>query len=382
MERLNIPTTLKIGFQKRNDTYSGKLAYVTYVNKKNEIAKHYSWEGWRDKSIDVETFENVPMEGFVLNRKVGGYKSGWNFRQTKCRVYDPRGFELEISIENLLYILQECTSTKGKGLEGKFVYAWNGADLLLLPVDSEDYKASMELQQKQEKITIRGLKVGSAYKGKYEDYLVYLGKLEWYGWKHLYDDYYSYEITKVIIPTFIDINKGKFVGYKNMNNIDYLIEENVLTFDEIEDYIDKFKSTDAYRTQFIDKLSSKYNLTKWNEIECDAYDEYNYGGSRKNLYEKLPDKDYITGISCIKKRDSVKIKEEYKLFLENRILKKENYFNWHWDEVSINNMDLTYMSDGDGYLEKICFSSTDGKGLIDFFVIDNLSNIEIKINNL
>ena len=79
-DRLNIPSTLKIGFQKRTDTYSDKLAYVTYLNKKNEIAKFNSWEGWRDKNIEVETYDNVPMEGFVLNRKVGGYKSGWDFR--------------------------------------------------------------------------------------------------------------------------------------------------------------------------------------------------------------------------------------------------------------------------------------------------------------
>jgi hypothetical protein len=36
----------------------------------------------------------------------------------------PRGFEFEISIPNLLYILQECNSTKG--LDGEFVYAWDG----------------------------------------------------------------------------------------------------------------------------------------------------------------------------------------------------------------------------------------------------------------
>ena len=105
-ERLNIPQTLKVGFQKRSDTYSGKLAYVTYINKKNEIAKQTSWDGWRSKDIDVETYDNVPTEGFVLNRRTGGYKSGWNFRQTYCRVYDPRGFEVEISMENLLYIIK------------------------------------------------------------------------------------------------------------------------------------------------------------------------------------------------------------------------------------------------------------------------------------
>ena len=181
-ERLNIPQTLKVGFQERSDTYSGKLAYVTYINKKNEIAKQTSWNGWRSKDIEPETYDNVPTEGFVLNRRTGGYKSGWNFRQTYCRVYDPRGFEVEISMENLLYILQECTSTKGKGLEGTFVYAWEGPTLILLPAESEDYKASTELQNKQEKISIKDLKVGASYKGKEKDYLIYIGKMEWFLW--------------------------------------------------------------------------------------------------------------------------------------------------------------------------------------------------------
>ena len=168
-ERLNIPQTLKIGFNERGDTYTGKLAYVTYVNAKGEIAKQVSWNGWRNKNIDVETYDNEPTEGFVLNKHAGGYKSGWNFRQSKCRVYDPRGFEFEITVENLLFILQECTSTKGKGLEGKFVYAWSGPDLVLLPIDSEDYRASTELMDKKEKITVRSLKLGAAYKGKEDD---------------------------------------------------------------------------------------------------------------------------------------------------------------------------------------------------------------------
>jgi hypothetical protein len=58
---------------------------------------------------------------------VGQWLESWS---TYCRVYDPRGFEFEISIPNLLYILQECTSTKGKGLDGEFVYAWDGKDLV------------------------------------------------------------------------------------------------------------------------------------------------------------------------------------------------------------------------------------------------------------
>lgn len=150
-EKLNIPDKIKVGFQERDDTYTGKLSYVTYINKKGKLAKEISWEGWRDKKITPLELDNVPTEGFVLNKKAGGYSTGWNHRQTYCRVYDPRDFEFEISIENLLYILQECTSSKGKGLEGKFVYAWSGKDLVLLPVDSLDYKMSKQLIDSTEK---------------------------------------------------------------------------------------------------------------------------------------------------------------------------------------------------------------------------------------
>lgn len=264
-ERLNIPQTLKVGFNERGDTYTGKLAYVTYVNAKGEIAKQVSWNGWRNKNIDVETYDNEPTEGFVLNRHAGGHKSGWNFRQSKCRVYDPRGFEFEITIENLLFILQECTSTRGKGLEGKFVYAWSGPDLVLLPVDSEDYKASTTLINKKEKLSIKTLKLGAAYKGKDDDYLIYIGKMDWYVWSNVSDgNSYSRKLDKVSMPTFVSTNQNKFMGYKNLDrSIDFLIEENVITPEEIENHIDNFKSTVAYKGQFVDKLTIGDSLEEW-----------------------------------------------------------------------------------------------------------------------
>jgi hypothetical protein len=265
-ERLNIPQTLKVGFNERGDTYTGKLAYVTYVNAKGEIAKQVSWDGWRNKNIDVETYDNEPVEGFVLNRHAGGYKSGWNFRQSKCRVYDPRGFEFEITIENLLFILQECTSTRGKGLEGKFVYAWSGPDLVLLPVDSEDYRASTNLINKKEKLTVKTLKLGASYKGRDDDYLIYIGKMDWYVWSNVNVDYGRYyrKLDKVSMPTFVSTNQNKFMGYKNLDrSIDYLIEENVITPEEIENHIDNFKSTVAYKGQFVDKLTIGDSLEEW-----------------------------------------------------------------------------------------------------------------------
>lgn len=71
-----------MGFQTRNDTYTKKLAYVIYYDEKGKLRKEPSWNSWRDKKIDPEEFDNVPTEGFVLNKKVGGYAGDWgNFRQ-------------------------------------------------------------------------------------------------------------------------------------------------------------------------------------------------------------------------------------------------------------------------------------------------------------
>lgn len=243
--QLFIAKKIKVGFNKRNDTYTGKLGYVIGFNGK-KWRKEPSWESWRekysddpqleiekrkqfdqrmknwenmrdgksgykytpdqiayyfkswnldnydnfipnlgktsnDKSIIPVEYDNVPTSGFVLNRKAGGDRWGWNPRQTYCRVWDPRGFEFEITIPNLLFILQETTSTKGKGLEGEFVYSWDGKDLVLLPVGCEEYNKSTGFTELQSnKIGTKDLIDGASYKTKREEDLIYLGKLNWY----------------------------------------------------------------------------------------------------------------------------------------------------------------------------------------------------------
>jgi hypothetical protein len=118
-QQLFIPEKIKVGFQKRGDTYTGMLAYVIYFDKKGVLRKETSWQSWRDKHIAAKEYSNEPTEGFVLNKKVGGYKSSWNFRDAHVRVYDPRGFEFEISVPNLLFILREGDCSRGKGPGGQ-----------------------------------------------------------------------------------------------------------------------------------------------------------------------------------------------------------------------------------------------------------------------
>lgn len=182
--QLLIPETLKVGFQNRTDTYSGKLGYVVYFDQTGKLRKEASWEGWRDKKIDPVEPKNEPTEGFVLNKKVGGvsrYSHSWDQRIEKCRVYDPRGWEFEITIPNLLFILQECTSIKGKGLDGQFVYGWAGKELVLLPITCSEYKESQKFTKLQaQKISAKTLIIGATYHTKQQTDLLYLGRHEWF----------------------------------------------------------------------------------------------------------------------------------------------------------------------------------------------------------
>jgi len=210
--QLNIPTKIRVGCVERSDTYTKRLGYVIYYDEKGNLRKEVSFEGWRDKKIPAVDYDNTPTEGFVLNKKAGGYSSGWNHRATYCRIFDPRGFEFEISIPNLLFILQETNSIKGKGLEGEFVYSWEGKDIVLLPVSSQEYKQSAEFT------SLKTLKVGKAdvvegctYLTKEQKEVVYLGRYNWYQMD--YDRDYRYKFVsdqnKQHIFVYVDqINKS------------------------------------------------------------------------------------------------------------------------------------------------------------------------------
>jgi hypothetical protein len=178
-----IPKTINVGYRNRSDTYTGKLAYVIYYDESGKLRKETSWHNWRDKTIDNQEFDNVPTEGFVLNKKAGDYKSDWSHRRAYCRVYDPRNFEIEITIENLLFILENTNSFVGKGLEGEFVYSWDGKDLVLLPTSAPNYqdiKAQSRVVNKNNYIKPSELKEGHSYTDKNGNEYVYMGRHEYY----------------------------------------------------------------------------------------------------------------------------------------------------------------------------------------------------------
>lgn len=288
--KIFLPPKIHVGYKERKDTFTQKLAYVIYYDEKGTLRKETSFRSWLahehdGKFLGEEDFLNAPTSGFVLNKKVGDYKSNWNFRSAHARVYDPRGFEFEISIENLLWILENTNSIKGKGLEGDFVYGWDGADLILVPTSSPDYveiKSFTDAKINREKITSKSLVLGGTYLANDNQELIYLGKFDCYNWSG-----------KLTGKAFFFVNKdGGFITSKSLSKVLKTIStEPVYNY---ADLIDKLEVQNIYSP--VDKNHVEYIPYTWEQF-----------------LSMVGDRTYAWNISCMRNgryTDCVRINSE------------------------------------------------------------------------
>lgn len=324
-----IPKIINVGYQNRSGTYTGKLAYVIYYDEKGKLRKEASWNSWRDESIPNEEFENVPTSGFVLNKKVGDYSSGWDHRQAYCRVYDPRNFEVEITIENLLYILENANSIKGKGLDGEFIYGWDGKDLVLMPVESPDYKAISEysnIMHNNEHIKAKDLIIGATYLTKDNEEWIYMGKFNaydrWDNWSCKGKNFWFYH------------NDG-FVHYKSMpkNKLikcinDKCTEQYADIFYKLEgeyEYCPYDESKDSYFSFTLDEFKS---TDRWGEkyFISTCHSEYRSSFMVKRVQDELYIVKELNDNSYSYHPYSYNYKEVTNIFPTKTIMVKSNYY--------------------------------------------------------
>ena len=248
--QLNIPKKIKVGYQKRAGTYTGKLAYIIYYDQKGKLRKERSWNSWRDKKINPDEFDNEPTEGFVLNKKAGDYSSRWGGRIAYSRVYDPRGFEFEIDIDNLLFILQECDCIKGKGLVGEFVYAWDGTNLVLLPASCPEYKESLEFTNLQtKKVTKKDMREGCLYLSKDQDTYMYLGRHDWYDYSSKWTGNGNrYPIKPEKWHIFVNIKTGDYWTQKGFTKLAVKLDDEPSP--DYANQFDKFKKKFPHSSKF------------------------------------------------------------------------------------------------------------------------------------
>lgn len=284
-----LPERIKVGFQNRSDTYTKKLAFVVCIDEKGKIRKERSWEGWRDKKIEPVEYKNEPMSGFVLNKKVGGYKSDWNFRQAYVRVYDPRDFEFEITIPNLLFILENTNSIVGKGLEGEFVYGWHGKDLLLIPAASALYaeqKAFTKKVQAAKRFKTDELIPGMIYSDKNDERYVFINKFG----KGAYRTFLFYRLDKE--PSFVHY---KFIQKKNPSFI--IAQEGDQPYEQFAYLMDFYKEVEDTQSPIVSQefvRLTTFDKDKINELDEQCrkiakYDKLLIGGIHGYYYNNYYD---------------------------------------------------------------------------------------------
>jgi len=283
--RLTIPKKIKAGFQERSDTYSKRLGFV--IKNDGNKADPKSWTNWIDKKMPVEEYDNEPIGGFVLNRDVGGtHRSyGWDARREKVRVYDPRNFEIEITVDNLLFILQECSSIKGKGLEGDFVYAWMGSQIVLIPIDSQEYKNSCDFTILQKmNVHKKNLVVGYTYVTKQNNQVIYMGKHDWY--EYHYRDKGNYHI-------FYRIDSKSFICEKHYKILAKVIDDKVNDSyaDLFVTMMNDYHSSSPDRLEFLEKETDDYSCSlMYKDKYYSAYQigkHNNFYGDAVNLQHEL-----------------------------------------------------------------------------------------------
>lgn len=333
-----IPNKINVGFRNREDTYTKKLAYVIYYDEKGKLRKEASWNSWRDKTIPNEEFDNEPTSGFVLNKKAGGYSTGWNHRQTYVRVYDPRGFEFEIDITNLLYILENTNSIKGKGLEGEFIYGWDGKELVLMPTDSPDYVEISnynKIVHSNFKLKGKDLKLGATYLTKDNEEWIYLGRFD--KWETDYNNKYKDENGYTIYP-YVTKGKAYFFKYcssysdrikpiKSLNKFIGVISEDCV--DNYAELMDKLESNTYYSP--IDRNKDEYlpyTITEFKEKFNDEhfYNVSFYDNSKKN-------------ITIRKEYQGNRYYSEYKVDYSKESYFGRSYSDWRWEKEYFNSIE-------------------------------------------
>ena len=202
VSKVFIPKKIRVGFVKRGDCYTGKLAYIIYFDEKGKVRKEVSWNNWRDKKIEYIDYENESLSGYIFNKGVSrdGY---WGSGRSVIRVYDPRDFEFEIDIDNMIGILMHSDVSKRDIVE-ECIYGWVGGKLVLLPTNSVEYQESLKFTELQdEKVLVKDLVKGRGYiKKKSGELLTYLGFFDYYkrNEEKIRSGYYSYEYKYSYIP--------------------------------------------------------------------------------------------------------------------------------------------------------------------------------------
>lgn len=176
-----IPKVIHVGFKEKPDTFTKKLGYIIYEDEKGKLRKEVSWNNWRNKKLGELKLDNTPGR-FVINKGVQRSSDWFGSGRSMVRIYDTRDFEFEISVDNLMVVLEHSDVSK-RDIVQECVLGWSGANVVLIPTNSEEYLKSVEYTQKQDtKVSAKELVKGLVYSQKKgsQAKVVYMGNYHFF----------------------------------------------------------------------------------------------------------------------------------------------------------------------------------------------------------
>ncbi len=158
LSTIKIPKTVYVGFQGRRTQDEVPLGFMTPYEDNaagqkrrdsvdNWAKGHSYYGGASQKTFNSVIMENEPMIGFKIGRAIRR-TGGWNGSGASyVRIEDPRGFELEITIENLVMCMGDTIIHDGE-LAQECVWGRDGGRNILLPTNSEPYRHSLDTAER------------------------------------------------------------------------------------------------------------------------------------------------------------------------------------------------------------------------------------------
>ncbi|AVH84940.1 hypothetical protein RsoM2USA_11 [Ralstonia phage RsoM2USA] len=191
-EKIVIPEKFYIGYQSRHGVAT-KLGFATYYEENAACRKRQETiNSWSSNVFSKEILDNAPMKGMRISKNVT-HGGGWNDTTTWWRIEDPRGFELEISSGNLAKLLGHCNISEGVMSED-CVWGWdkgNGSKVVLLPVNSEIYKAAQASSAVHyaKSMKLADLKLGDYVELKNDTKGIFFGKVTYGYFNYIFPDF-------------------------------------------------------------------------------------------------------------------------------------------------------------------------------------------------
>jgi len=161
---IQIPDQMFVAFVRSNqDGYVHKGYTIPYgtdsASKKRQLNLRHSTHADREGGLEPVVLENKPMYGFKISRKLRA--NGWRSDIQTVSIEDPRGFEFEVSVANLIMLTDSNLIHNGEIIQ-QCVWARDGAINILLPINSQPYlDAVVNTERVSKRVNTRSVKPGN-----------------------------------------------------------------------------------------------------------------------------------------------------------------------------------------------------------------------------